>query len=345
MTTNQTLYQAVLDVLRKDVRGEAVSVTEFNAILPVVSHEYFAQQYAKFQQTQNVTDSLAPFIKTATLTLVAGVASLPTDYLHLIGTPTYTQTVSSVAYTRKIDVLSRLELSERLADPITQPTLVYPVAVIGKGTTSGYIGTYGAVIDELAVFGAYNVGGTNYPYVYFDTAHGLVTGDTITLSGGRTSAGVLTTEYDGTHSVIYVSDRGFYFTDATYSGNPSYSVYSTNSNSAINVTPTTITSISITYLAEPATPKLDYYVTDATNVRTFLAAAATHTVATGESYPIAATAPTVAATYTSLTTEMEWLAQDRPSIMYLLLSKLGVSMSDAMTAQYSMQEVQTNNRA
>jgi hypothetical protein len=345
MTTNQTLYKAVLDVLRKDVRGEAVSVTEFNAILPVVSHEYFSQQYAKFQQTQNVTDSLAPFIKTATITLIGGVASLPTDYLHLIGTPTYTQTISGTSYTRRVDVVSRLELSERLIDPITQPTLVYPVAVLGKGSTSGYIGTYGTDTNELAVFGAYNVDGINYAYIYFDTAHGLVTGDTITLSGGRTSAGVATTNYDGTHSVIYVSDRGVYFTDVTYSGSPSYSLYSTIINKAIGVTPTTITSISITYLCTPVTPKLDYYVTDATNVRTFLAAAATHTSATGESYPVATTAPVVPAVYTSQTVEMEWLAQDRPSLLYLILSKLGVSMSDAMTAQFSMQEIQTNNRA
>ena len=68
MTTNQLLYKAVLDNLRKDLRGEAVSVAEFNALLPVVSHEYFIQQYAKFQETQKITDSIAPFIKTATLT-------------------------------------------------------------------------------------------------------------------------------------------------------------------------------------------------------------------------------------------------------------------------------------
>lgn len=344
MTTNALLYQAVLDILRKDLRGEAVSVTEFNAILPVVSHEYFAQQYAKFQQTQNITDSLAPFIKTATITLVGGVASLPSDYLHLIGTPTCTETVGSTTFTRKVDMVSKLELTERLIDPITVPTTTYPIATIGPGTTSGYIGTYGTSIIELAVFGQWIVGATTYPWVYFDTPHSLVTGDTVTLSGGRTSAGVLTTAYDGTHSVVYTSSRGFYFTDVTYSGNPSYSLYTTNSNKAISVTPTTITSISITYLAKPATPKLDYYVTDATNIRTFLAVAATHTSASGETYPVATTAPVVPAVYTSQTVEMEWLDQDRPSLLYLILSKLGVTMSDQMVAQWGMAETKNNDR-
>jgi hypothetical protein len=344
MTTNALLYAAVLDILRKDIRGEAVSVTEFNAILPVVSHEYFAQQYAKFQQTQNITDSLAPFIKTATVTLIEGVASLPSDYLHMIGAPTCTETVGSSSYTRKVDMVSKLELTERLIDPITVPTATYPVATIGPATTSGYIGTYGTSVIELAVFGQWVVGVTPYPWVYFDTPHGLVTGDTVTLSGGRDSGGVLAANYDGTHSVIYTTDRGFYFTDVAYSGSPFYSLYTTSISKAINVNPTTITSISITYLAKPATPKLDYYVTDATNVRTFLAAAGTHTVASGETYPVAASAPTVAATYTSVTTEMEWLDQDRPSILYLILKKLGVTMENPSAFQFASQEQQINNR-
>ena len=97
-----------------------MSVAEFNALLPVVSHEYFIQQYAKFQETQKITDSLAPFIKTATVTLTSGVGYLPVDYMHLIGTPTYLQTIT----TRKIDVVSRLEYAERVIDPITQPTAI-----------------------------------------------------------------------------------------------------------------------------------------------------------------------------------------------------------------------------
>ena len=240
MTTNQSLYKSVLDILRKDERGEAVSVAEFNALLPVVSHEYFAQQYQKFQQTQNITDSLAPFITTATVTLTAGAGSLPVDYLHLIGKPL------TVTGSYPVDIVTRLEYAERAIDPITGPTATYPIAVVGAST--------------------------------------------------------------------------------------------------INVYPTTVASITIAYLKDPATPKLDYYVTDATNVRTFLAAAATHTVLTGETYPIAATAPTVGATYTSTTVEMEWLAQDRPSILYLFLQKLGVTMNDQLTLEAGFKAQQINDR-
>ena len=344
MTTNTSLYRAVLDILRKDLRGEAVSVAEFNAILPVVSHEYFIQQYAQFQQTQKITDSLAPFIKTATITLTAGKGYLPADYLHLIGMPTCTQTVSLVSYTRKIDVVSRMEYSDRVADAITQPTATYPIAVIGTEDKASYIGYYSTYTPPIADFAMISVGGVQRPAITFTTAHGLETGDTITLSGGRTSGGVLTSEYDGTHRVVRYSDTVVYLPDVAYSSNPYFSLYTIYGVNIINVTPTTVTSIDITYLCKPVTPKLDYYVTDATNVRTFLSQSQTHTSATGESYPVATTAPTPPAVYTSETLEMEWQAQDRPSIMALILSKLGVTMGQREVTEFGMLTAKNNDK-
>ena len=346
MTTNQSLYRAVLDILRKDIRGEAVSVAEFNAILPVVSHEYFIQQYAKFQQTQKITDSLAPFIKTATITLTSGAGYLPQDYMHLIGMPTYSQTVGATAYTRKIDVVSRLEYAERVTDPITQPTAVYPVAVLGTADKSSYIGTYDTYTNELAIFGERIINSVSRPFIYFDSGENVLkTDDTITISGGRTSGGVVATGYNGTHVVVVEDARSVYLPNAAYDSTLSFALYTANDIKNITVYPTTITSITITYLARPVTPKLDYYVTDATNVRTFLSVSATHVADTdAESFPVADSAPGDGDTYTSETVEMEWMPQDRPSILAMIMQKIGVPLGDQMLTSFGMATVQNNDK-
>jgi hypothetical protein len=347
MTTNQSLYKAVLDILRKDIRGEAVSVAEFNAILPVVSHEYFIQQYAKFQQTQKITDSLAPFIKTATITLTSGVGYLPYDYMHLIGTPTYSQTVGSATYTREIDVVSLLEKDDRATDPITQPTAVYPTAVLGTAAKTGYIGSYiaGGYETELNSFAMSVVNGVTYPAIAFNSEENYLNdGDYITLSGGRTAVGVLSSGYNGTHRAVRVTG-GVRLPDLTYDGDVSFALYSIAGRKTITVYPTTITSISITYLCRPVTPKLDYYVTDATNVRTFLSVSATHVADTdAESFPVADSAPGDGDTYTSETVEMEWMPQDRPSILAMIMQKIGVPLGDQMLTSFGMATVQNNDK-
>ena len=344
MTTNQSLYKSVLDILRKDERGEAVSVAEFNAILPVVSHEYFIQQYAKFQQTQKITDSLAPFIKTATVTLTSGVGFLPVDYMHMIGSPTYLQTTT----TRKIDVVSRLEYVERAVDAITQPTTTYPIAVLGTGDKTSYIGTYvtGGITNELAVFGERIIGGVSRPFIYFDAGENtLNTGDIITLSGGRNSGGATASGYDGSHAVVAEDARSLYLPNETYDSTVSYAVYVAKNRKNITVYPTTITSISITYLARPVTPKLDYYITTATNVRTFLSSGQTMTADTDtQSFPVATNSPSDGATYTSETTELEWGPQDRPSIIALILSKLGITMGEQVVSEFGMLTAKNNDK-
>ena len=314
-----------------------MSVAEFNALLPVVSHEYFSQQYAKFQQTQKITDSLAPFIKTATITLTAGVGYLPRDYMHMIGKP--------LAGTARVDMVSRLEYDERSTDPITQPTTTYPVAIIGTGTYSSYIGTYSTYTPELAIFGYTTVAGTNRPSILFDAGYNYLNdGDLITISGGRDQYDALASGYNGSHLVKYLTANSVYLPNTTYDNTLDFALFSVTRNT-ITVYPTSITSITITYLARPTTPKLDYYVTTATNVRTFLAQSQTHTADTDtESYPVAVNTPSDGGTYTSETAEMEWGPQDRPSILALFMQKLGVSIGQQGIAEYGMITAKNNDR-
>jgi hypothetical protein len=349
MTTNQLLYKAVLDNLRKDLRGEAVSVAEFNALLPVVSHEYFIQQYAKFQETQKITDSLAPFIKTATVTLTSGVGYLPVDYMHLIGTPMYLQ----AADTRKIDVVSRLEYAERVVDPITQPTAIYPIAILGMTTRTEAFGEYfdygtNSYVRGIGAFAQTQIDGVNRPGLIFNSGYNFFqNGERITISGGKNNVGAASTGYDGTHDVLVRSDypNNVCLPYVTYDNTVEYAIVSRSNVNTITVYPTTITSISVTYLCKPVTPKLDYYVTTATNVRTFLGEDETHTADTdAESYPVTSDAPSDGGTYTSETVEMEWGPQDRPSILAMILTKLGVTMGVQGVAELGVATVKNNDK-
>jgi len=349
MTTNQLLYKAVLDNLRKDLRGEAVSVAEFNALLPVVSHEYFIQQYAKFQETQKITDSLAPFIKTATVTLTSGVGYLPVDYMHLIGTPMYLQ----AADTRKIDVVSRLEYAERVVDPITQPTAIYPIAILGTTTRTGAFGEYfdygtNSYVRGIGAFAQTQIDGVDRPVLIFNSGYNFFqNGERITISSGKDNVGTADTGYDGTHEVLVRDDypNNVYLPETTYDNGVAYATISRAKTKTITVYPTTITSISITYLCKPVTPKLDYYVTTATNVRTFLGEDETHTADTDtESYPVTSDAPSDGGTYTSETVEMEWGPQDRPSILAMILTKLGVTMGVQGVAELGVATVKNNDK-
>ena len=181
-------------------------MSEFNGLLPAVSHEYFAGQYAKFQETQNITDSLAPFIKTATITLTSGLGYLPDDYMHLIGKPLTT----TGSY--PIDVVTRLEYAERAIDPITQPTSIYPVAVLGLGNRSEYFGEYFSYAQNSSVhgigdFGQTQIDGINRPVLIFDAGRNFFrNGDKITISGGTDGWGAASTGYNGTHDVLVRSD-------------------------------------------------------------------------------------------------------------------------------------------
>ena len=345
MTTNQSLYKSVLDILRKDIRGEAVSVAEFNALLPVVSHEFFAQQYAKFEQTQKITDSLAPFIKTATITLTAGVGYLPADYMHMIGKP--------LAGTARVDMVSRLEYDERSVDYITQPTATYPVAILGTGNRTENFGDYydsgtNSFVHGIGDFGLTYIDGVSRPVLMFDSGYNFFSnGDRITIANGKTNMGVAATGYNGTHEAL-VRDaypNNVYLPHVTYDNTVLFATVTRASAKTIAVYPTTITSVSITYLCRPVTPKLDYYVTTATNVRTFLAQSQTHTADTdAESFPVAANTPTDGASYTSETIEMEWGPQDRPSILAMLMTKLGVSMGQQGVAEYGMITTKNNDK-
>lgn len=151
--TNNDVYKYLLSILRKSRKGNALSPSDFTQYLQQANLELFNQEYAKFEATQRVSDSLRPFKATATLTVTAltvteSAATLPTatdleysEYFHIIPTLLYG--------TVPVDFVTVAEYLDRKGDTLTAPSTTYPVAYIDNatqikfdGVTSGSVTMY-----------------------------------------------------------------------------------------------------------------------------------------------------------------------------------------------------------
>jgi hypothetical protein len=109
-----------------------------------------------------------------------------------------------------------------------------------------------------------------------------------------------------------------------------------DNQAAIKILPTDITAATIYYLKYPATPIFDYYV-DTNDVVQPLAAAATHTLTSGETGSAGQTSGT---TVTSTTVELEWPVEFHFRYMNMLIKRLGLANENQLKLQSTMIEEQ-----
>lgn len=143
--TNDDIYKYCLSILRKSTKGNALPPNDFTRYLQQANSEFKNQEYAKFEATQRIGDSFRPLKTSATLTVAASAATLPTvagsEYMHIIPTLYY----GSIP----VDFLTLEEYLNRKGDELTEPSATYPVAYIDNstqikfdGVTSGSVTMY-----------------------------------------------------------------------------------------------------------------------------------------------------------------------------------------------------------
>jgi hypothetical protein len=121
-------YDTILDLIRKDQKGRAFSIPEFNDIIKLVNYELYSHLAPKSGQDTDVIEALKDFVVLgATISLTSGVGSIPSGYERIQGKPY----VISGADTIPVDVITSLELPDRLEDELTKPSALHPVAIIG----------------------------------------------------------------------------------------------------------------------------------------------------------------------------------------------------------------------
>ena len=97
-----------------------ITVDHYNTLLERANLDLLDRAVQELGSSQEVTDILMPLKVKADLTFAAGVASLPTGYVRLLA-------IFDAATNVSIEVLEDSEIGDRLNNPITAPTVDYPV--------------------------------------------------------------------------------------------------------------------------------------------------------------------------------------------------------------------------
>lgn len=133
------VYDTIISLLRKDVRGNSLKLTEFNHLAPVVS----TKVYQKYFQSEDRDLYLAAFIQNQTpITCTAGGNSAmpyakgiaPQDMYWMVGKPFY----SDNGIARFLDQVTPLQLAGMYSDYLKRPSASEPVYQLIESPTAPY---------------------------------------------------------------------------------------------------------------------------------------------------------------------------------------------------------------
>lgn len=120
-------YEFLNFISNKNQSG-TVSPSEFNQLAPNAQWEYFENEYAKWQQTQDITDALSVFIKhLATSVSATGRFPTPVDYNHAISAGHYFVKDNNRGIDVPVVEVDNDKYREYLQSEIITPTLRFPI--------------------------------------------------------------------------------------------------------------------------------------------------------------------------------------------------------------------------
>jgi uncharacterized protein (TIGR02145 family) len=136
--TNDDIYNLVNFIVRKDKKGSPDIIQNFTRLLREADSDHFKQEYLRYQQNQNVNDSLSVFevkqdvsdLTTSNLdpTEAFSTITLPSDYAHFIGM--YWNDSDSLD--RAFDLVTDDQWDMRCASTLTIPSNKYPICKISS---------------------------------------------------------------------------------------------------------------------------------------------------------------------------------------------------------------------
>lgn len=123
------ILEAIEMTLRKERRG-MLKKSQIQTAVRVAINNFFDKQLTIYRATGILPSPLQPFVKTSTLSLTSGNATLPSDFVKEL--TFYIANVNS----NPAEFLDRAEFDERKNSVLLPPTDVDPVATIGGGYIS-----------------------------------------------------------------------------------------------------------------------------------------------------------------------------------------------------------------
>ena len=114
-------------ISNKNQSGE-VSPSEFTRMASRAQWEFFSREYEKWQQTQDITDELAVFLKSwATAVSTTGQLTYPSDYQHAISIRHYYVKNNNTGIQVPVKEVDNSQYGDYLQSEIVTPTLRFPI--------------------------------------------------------------------------------------------------------------------------------------------------------------------------------------------------------------------------
>lgn len=147
MIKNRNILEWLQRVLRKEVRGNVLSMRDFNTYLSFAQRKRFDWLVSQMELTSRVTKSLEVYQDTETLTGLTdeglyGAKAIPVDTEKVLRA----MVLYGESYV-KADMVTQLELERRLDDSLTVPTQKHPVYVLQGGEAHVYPYAAGMVVS------------------------------------------------------------------------------------------------------------------------------------------------------------------------------------------------------
>ena len=129
MFNNGQIFRNLNTIIRKEVEGQTISPQQFTELLLLCSWEKANADFFQYENSQVLTDSLRSLEAEDSVSLTAGVGTLPGDYWHALNA-THDNTANQGKLITPIDIVSDVEFVEYAHSDLTAPSLFYPVLTI-----------------------------------------------------------------------------------------------------------------------------------------------------------------------------------------------------------------------
>ena len=105
MIASRTVYDTCLALAKKDVRGRAFNIAEYNNVSALINMEMFNYYVSKYETDEKVTTALHQFkIRDYEVKLTAGVGLLPGRFAKMAGCPTVNFPTGPITLVKPVDI-------------------------------------------------------------------------------------------------------------------------------------------------------------------------------------------------------------------------------------------------
>jgi DNA/RNA endonuclease YhcR with UshA esterase domain len=118
MIDSREVYETVMALAKKDARGAAFNIPEYNEICKLVNAELYNFYVSRYEADSTVSDIMSPLkVRNTSVTLTAGLARLPGVFDRLAGNPTIAYPWGIITATATVAVVNNATAKLKITSP------------------------------------------------------------------------------------------------------------------------------------------------------------------------------------------------------------------------------------